>query len=80
MLLVYGRNMITAGVHVVVVLLMAVPGTACFPNSAVSIMELDQLGPLVTVGLITVVRVFYLLRDWRRRQQRDSAQAAEEEP
>jgi hypothetical protein len=49
MLLVYGRNMITAGVHIVVVLPMAVSGTACFPNSAVSITELDQLRPLVTV-------------------------------
>jgi hypothetical protein len=59
-------------------LLMAIPGTSWFPNSDISILELDQLGPLVTVGLITAIRMFYLLRDWRRdrNQRRDRAPVA----
>jgi hypothetical protein len=42
-------------------------------------MELYQLGPLVTVGIITAVRVIYLLRGWHQSKRPDSARAAKHE-
>jgi hypothetical protein len=74
----YKPFLVTAGEHVLSVPLMVFPGTACFPNSAISIMEPDQLGPLVTVGIITAVRMVYFLRKWHRRHRRDTVRVTEE--
>jgi hypothetical protein len=56
-----------------VLLLMGIPGMPSFPNSAVSVLELDQLTPLATAGLVAAVRVFYFMR---RSRARDGARAA----